>query len=265
VSVHDRALNYGDGLFESIRIASLQPVLASLHWQRLQVGLQVLGIDLQIATVERQLHQLIALAAAAGHRHGVIKIIVSRGDGGRGFAPARGGRASVLCRWHPLPAYSESHYQRGVALQLCQTRLPHRPGLAGLKHLNCLEYVLASRELPVKGQLQGLLLDQDDLLIETTSANIFLVHGGQLSTPLLHRCGVAGTMRRWIIETLAARMTLHVAQRELPLSALYEAEEVFICNSVFGVMPISCLAQHNWDRGAITGAIQEQVMKLFHD
>jgi 4-amino-4-deoxychorismate lyase len=136
--------------------------------------------------------------------------------------------------------------------------------LAGLKHLNCLDYVLALGELPADGERQGLLLDESGHMIEVTSANLFLVQGGRLRTPLLHRCGVAGTMRRWIIETLAAKLKLEVDEQDLPLQVLKGADEVFICNSVFGVMPVYRLAECRWRRGAVTSAVQEQVMKLFY-
>ena len=87
VSVFDRALNYGDGLFETIRIVDSQPVLAPLHWQLLDAGLERLQIPLASGAVALQQQQLLDMAAAAGHRDGIIKIIVSRGEGGRGFAP----------------------------------------------------------------------------------------------------------------------------------------------------------------------------------
>lgn len=264
VSVCDRALNYGDGLFETIRVANSRPVLESLHWQRLASGLQQLDIPLASDTVAQQQRQLIAMAAAAGQVDGVIKIIVSRGEGGRGFMPAPDMVPSIWCRWHALPEYPEDLYQRGIELQLCHTRLPHRPALAGLKHLNCLDYVIARGELSANPEREGLLLDQDGNLVEVCSANLFLVDAGHLLTPLLHRCGVAGTMRRWIMETVAARLKLVVREQQLPLQSLYDAQEVFICNSVMGVVPVRCLEQHSWRRGPITAAIQDQLMALFN-
>ncbi len=264
VSVFDRALNYGDGLFETIRVVNSQAILESLHWQRLESGLQRLDISLATDTVVQQQRHLLAMAAAAGQGDGVIKIVVSRGEGGRGFMPAPDMAATIWCRWHSLPQYPAGLYQRGIELQLCHTRLPHRPTLAGLKHLNCLDYVMARSELSANPEREGLLLDQDGNLVEVCSANLFLVAGGHLLTPLLHRCGVAGTMRRWIIETVAARLKLSVREQELPLQALYDAREAFICNSVMGVVPVRCLERHSWPRGAITAAIQDQVMALFN-
>ena len=263
VSVFDRALNYGDGLFETIRIVDSQPVLAPLHWQRLDAGLERLQIPLASGAVALQQQQLLDMAAAAGHRDGIIKIIVSRGEGGRGFAPLPAAKPNIWVRWYSLPDYPPSLYQQGVELQLCHTRLPHRPGLAGLKHLNCLDYVLAFGELAAGSGRQGLLLDESGHLVEVTSANLFLVQDGCLRTPLLHRCGVAGTMRRWIMETLAPRLKLTVEEQDLPLQALKGAEEIFICNSVFGVMPVRRMADCRWPRGTVTRAVQEQVMKLF--
>lgn len=264
LSVFDRGLNYGDGLFETLRIVESRPVLPHLHWRRLATGLQRLQIPLTSDRVEAQLVQLLQLALDSGHRNGIAKILVSRGEGGRGFAAPREAAPNVVCSWHQLPEYAATWYQDGVELQLCEQRLPSRPELAGLKHLNCLEYVLARSELSASKAWDGLLLDQRGCLIETTSANLFLVTAGRLFTPALGRCGVAGTMRHWIIETLAAKLKLDVEQADLPLRALHDADEAFVCNSVFGVFPVRRLAQQNWPRGAITAALQQQVAKLYH-
>jgi 4-amino-4-deoxychorismate lyase len=259
----DRGLAYGDGLFETIRVARGNPVLLEFHLQRLVAGLQRLHIGVALTTVQQHVLRLLGLA---GERHlgdGLIKLIVTRGDAGRGFSPDPDADATIVCGWFTLPDYAAEVFIDGVELITCQTRLPHRPQLAGLKHLNCLDYVMASLELRERAGCEGLLLDQGGAMIEAITANLFLVSRGELLTPALNRCGVAGTMRRWINEVAAPGMGLAVIERDLSLGCLQECEELFICNSVRGVVPVSCVEGRHWRRGRVTAELQTRTMKLF--
>ncbi len=264
ISVVDRGLAYGDGLFETIRVTDGCPVLLEFHLQRLQDGVQRLSINVSPAAVRRQLQQLLELAAKQGLYNGVIKLIVTRGCSGRGFSPGNDISANVVSSWFALPDFPQTGYHDGIELRVCQTKLPHRMQLAGLKHLNCLDYVMASLELQGQSNCEGLLLDEDGLLIEAISANLFLVSRGELLTPSLHRCGVAGTMRRWVIEVAALELGLDVAERDLPLDSFKQADEMFICNSVRGVIPVSRVQERQWHRGSVTTAIQTEAVTLFN-
>jgi 4-amino-4-deoxychorismate lyase len=264
VSVVDRGLAYGDGLFETIRVTGGYPVLLEFHLQRLQDGLRKLSISVSLEVVRRQLQSLLELATKQNLHNGVIKLIVTRGVAGRGFSPGNDISANVVSSWLALPDFPQASYHDGIELIVCHAKLPHRPQLAGLKHLNCLDYVMASLELQGQPNCEGLLLDQGGLLVEAISANVFLVSGGELLTPSLHRCGVAGTMRRWVIEVAALEVGLSVAERDLPLDSFEQADEVFICNSVRGVTPVSRVQGRQWRRGSVTAAIQTEVMTLFN-
>ncbi len=260
----DRGFAYGDGLFETIRVAAGCPVLLGFHLQRLQDGMRRLSISVSLTSVRRQLQRLLELAAKQNLHNGVIKLIVTRGSSGRGFKPGNDISANIVVSWLALPDFLQASYRDGVELIVCRAKLPHRPQLAGLKHLNCLDYVMASLELQGRPNCEGLLLDEGRLLVEAISANLFLVSGGELLTPSLHRCGVAGTMRRWIIEVAALALGLRVAERDLPLDSFKQANEVFICNSVRGVIPVSRVQERQWHRGSVTTAIQTEVMALFN-
>ncbi len=263
VAVVDRGLTYGDGLFETIRVVQCRPVLQDFHLHRLQAGLQRLGISVELAIVKQQFRRLLGLASTRGLGDGVVKLIVTRGVAGRGFGPVRDTNATIVFSWFSLPDYSPDSFTSGIELFTCQTRLAHRPHLAGLKHLNCLDYVMASLELRGLPDCEGLLLDQDGLLIEAISANLFMVSRGQLLTPALNRCGVAGTMRRWIMEVVAPQLGLVVAERDLSPDSLDQCEEIFICNSVRGVLPVSRVQGWQSRRGEVTAAIQNRSAMLF--
>ena len=165
----------------------------------------------------------------------------------------------IYLTWSDLPGFPLADYHTGIELAWCQQRLAHRPWLAGVKHLNCLEYVMARGQLCGTGLRDGLLRDVDGRLIETTNANLFIVRRGELLTPLLDRCGVAGTMREWILGEWAPGFDVEAREIDMRESDLLDAEEMFICNSVFGVMPVCRLGGHRWRRGPVTRDIQRAI------
>lgn len=260
----DRGLQFGDGVFETMRIVNSRPVLADLHWQRLQHGLNALGISLDISVAQAQLQTLLDHAAAEDLCEGVAKLIVTRGNSARGFAAAQSSEPNIVCRWQSLASNTNASYRDGIELQPSAIRLPDRPHLAGAKHLNCLEYVLARAALAGKANCDALMLDGRGNIIEASSSNLFLLCDGQLLTPELDRCGIAGTMRRWIMQSLAPELGLSCMEKILPASALGAAQEVFICNSVQGVVPIVVCNEYQWSPGSVSRSIQQRVEALFN-
>lgn len=194
LSLKDRGLAYGDGLFETIAVHGGQPVLLDRHLTRLAEGCSRLAIA---ADIERVRSELLAYAAAMGE--GVLKLILTRGDGLRGYAPDPAAQGRRILQGNPPAAYPAVHGEQGVRLFPCVTRLSNQPLLAGLKHLNRLEQVLARAEWHDGEHAEGLMLDQAGRVIEGVFSNLFLVRDGVLITPDLKRCGVAGVMRAEIL------------------------------------------------------------------
>jgi 4-amino-4-deoxychorismate lyase len=125
----------------------------------------------------------------------------------------------------------------GFKVRVCDLTLSSNPALAGLKHLNRLENILARAEW--KNEFaEGLLLDQTGHLIEATMSNIFLVKNRQLITPDLRGAGVAGVMRSAIMNRFAAALSLSVVTQNLTLDDLKTADEIFLCNSLIGIWPV---------------------------
>ena len=238
ICIADRGLAYGHGVFETVRVHRAQPNLLDYHLERLTCGAKRLQIPIVADVVVRQLEQLLELAAARQWRDGVAKIVVTAGAGGRGYAAPNQVTANIVVQWHPLPEISQGAVRDGVRLKLCSYRLPKNPPLAGLKHLNRLDQVIARAELE-DGFQEGLLLDADDRVIEGVSSNVFVRIGGQLVTPLLDNCGVAGVMRRMVVEKLCPALNLPCVQRSIMADELKRADEMFICNSLCGIYPVS--------------------------
>jgi len=252
----DRGLAYGDGLFETIAVRRGQPRLLERHVQRLAAGCQRLRIPCDVTQVAGEIR---AYAAALGE--GVAKLLITRGDGLRGYAPPADPEVRRLLLGSPSPAYPEEHRLEGIALYPCTTRLASQPLLAGLKHLNRLEQVLARAEWSGTEYAEGLMLDQGGRPVEGVFSNLFLVHDGELLTPALDHCGVAGVMRGLILE-LAARDGLTVRVSPLVLDDLLQADEVFLCNSQYGIWPVRRYAAANWSVGPVTRKLQGSINEI---
>jgi 4-amino-4-deoxychorismate lyase len=233
VPITDRAFQYGDGLFETARLIAGHMPLWPLHRRRLLDGAERLGIPLDIRAVERQRETLIA-----GIDDGVLRITVSRGDGPRGYAAPEPACPRIAGALYPPPPDAHRH-QCGVRVRLCKTRLAEQPRLAGIKHLNRLEQVLARSEWRTGEFDEGLMLDTSGRLVEGTFTNLFLLVDGRLCTPPLARCGVAGVMRRYLLAERPSMGGLVPTERDLSLADLERAHECFLCNSVIGVWPVS--------------------------
>ncbi|HSN73136.1 MAG TPA: aminotransferase class IV, partial [Steroidobacteraceae bacterium] len=138
-----------------------------------------------------------------------------------------------------------------ITVRWCSTQLGRNPGLAGIKHLNRLEQVLARAEWSDVSIAEGLMLDTEGEIVCGTSCNVFAVIDGSLTTPDLRYCGVAGVMRRQVLSVAAA---LGIAVNEAPLrpDELARASEVFVTNAIAGIRPVGRLAELEWPIGATT-------------
>ncbi|MFT5722313.1 MAG: 4-amino-4-deoxychorismate lyase [Motiliproteus sp.] len=237
ISLLDRGLSYGDGVFETLLVEAGKPLLLRRHLARLYAGLDRLAIPYDQAFMDRLAAEIEQLCR--GRQRAFLKLIITRGAGGRGYRALADLSPSRILRVSAAPDYPPHWYQEGCELYLCRTRLGLNPLLAGIKHLNRLEQVLARNEWQDQYP-EGLVCDIHDRLIEGTMSNLFLLRGQQLLTPLLDQCGVAGIVRSVIIDW--ARLNeIEVIEQALRVEDLFEAEAVFLTNTGFGVLPVrSC-------------------------
>ena len=249
VAILDRGFQYGDGLFETIYIAGGEPEFWQQHLERLTNGCHQLNITMPEITVLRNEAERLS----GGISEGVLKIIITRGQGGRGYAAHETKTTRVLAVF-PAPQYPKENWSRGVNVRICSTRLGLNPALAGIKHLNRLEQVLARAEWNSSHIDEGLMLDIDDNIIEGTMSNVFSVIKGELYTPELSQCGVKGIMRGEVIK-IAKQAGLALHETRLSLDDLYRSEELFLCNSVIGVWPVYQLEDHVFKKGSISNMI----------
>lgn len=241
ISIRDRGLIYGDGVFRTLRVSGGHALHWPLHYQKLQNDCAALGIICpDVALLSAQLNDLLMQ-----HPDGVMKLIVTRGQGTRGYAPPTHAESTLIWDVSPLPDYPAGWTTHGIKARLCRFRLSHQPRLAGIKHLNRLENVLAAAEWDDTVVAEGLLMDAADNVIEGTRSNIFLVSQGKLVTPDLSRCGVAGVQRDRVM-AWAAQHNMPLQVRDVGLDEVLHADELFVVNSIVGLWPIRELEQRRW-------------------
>jgi len=246
LAIDDRAVQYGDGLFETIAVRNGEARLIDLHMDRLTRGCARLQIGMpdvtalldELAFAIQQSHEMSGYCAA--------KIIVSSGVSQRGYGRSRPATPTVLIGAFPARPVSASAYRNGVDTMCCETRLATSSPTAGLKTLNRIEQVLGRSECISSGAFEGLMLDADDRLICGTMSNVFMVSEQRIVTPTLRRCGVEGVMRRFAIDCLRDD-GVEVHERNVTFDEFMVADEIFLTNSQFGVLPVRKIGVHARD------------------
>ena len=247
----DRGLLYGDGLFETLALDHGKPLLWNRHLQRLTEGCRRLRLPIPDAKL---LSDEIAQIADP-HSRSVIKIILTRGSSSRGYRIGNSSTVTRIVQRLPWPLDSTTFSTEGVTVRWCQTRLARQPLLAGIKHLNRLEQVLARAEWQDE-YTEGLMHDTHGLVIEGTRTNLFLVQGdGTLVTPDLSQSGVAGVMRAQILE-LAASAGLTCKEQAVTTDMVDSARECFLTNSLIGIWPIRQIEARHYVVGPISQTLQ---------
>jgi 4-amino-4-deoxychorismate lyase len=250
----DRGFAYGDGVFRTLPVLSGLLHCWSRHYRRLQADCNVLGI---VCPSEEILRDDISRLVEEGE-DAVIKIIITRGESARGYAVPSLAQPTRIVSKTGLPLYPETFFSEGTSLHLCEVRLARQPRLAGIKHLNRLENVLARMEWVDPQIADGLLLDEGGEVIEGTMSNLFVRKGNLLVTPDLSRCGVAGVTRERILE-LAPLMGYKTEIRHLRLPEVMEADEVIICNSLYCAWQVRRMASHNWPLGTLAARLRDKL------
>jgi 4-amino-4-deoxychorismate lyase len=232
----DRGLHYGDGLFETIAVQAGRPRFLDWHFERLGAGAHRLGIELPDLGLLRA-----EIAEVAATPRSVVKVLLTRGSGARGYRPPREANPVRIVAGAGWPDWPADAATSGVRVQWCRTRLGRNAALAGLKHLNRLEQVLARAEWNDGAWDEGLMCDDRDDVIAATQANLFARIDGYWVTPRLDECGVAGVMRRAFRHWRAGQGE-EVSERRLARVELASASTLLLTNALIGAWPVRELA-----------------------
>jgi 4-amino-4-deoxychorismate lyase len=236
VDARDRGLHYGDGVFETMRVRRHAIRFLDYHLERLSEGCRRLAIrEPNMSRLRNELGRI-----AVRRPEAVLKMIVTRGVGPRGYRPSGRERSTRVLSLHPLSSKAIQAAQEPARVRMCRTRLGMNEALAGLKTLNRLESVLARAEWTDTRVWEGLIRDTEDNIVGGTMSNLFMRSGSSLITPPVDRCGIAGVMRRWVLEQ-ASRLDLRVTMSRVRWDDMSRAQEVFMTNAIVGIVPVAVI------------------------
>jgi 4-amino-4-deoxychorismate lyase len=265
ISVLDRGLHFGDGVFETIACVHGRPRFLSLHLERLAHGCRVLGFSPPAA---QQLREEVG-RLADGQERSIVKLIVTRGSATvRGYAVSGRERAARVAIRYPWPVEDPVLQRQGVRVRMAAMRLGENPALAGLKHCNRLEQILARNEPAAAAAAEALMLSASGKLVSGTMTNVFLVDGPprapRLRTPAIDVCGVAGVMRRVVLRE-SARAGITATECALWPADLAAATEVFLTNARVGIWPVARLEERTLASGPVTRRMQSLLAPLLEE
>ncbi|WP_051373240.1 aminodeoxychorismate lyase [Spiribacter curvatus] len=255
IDAADRGLSYGDGVFETIAVVEHQPRLWDGHLQRLTVGCERLGFE-----APARHEWLDDLSLLALPRFGVLRISVTRGMGGRGYAPPPSPRPTRIVRCLDAPTHPTEWWSPGVAVRFCRMRLAIQPALAGIKHLNRLEQVMARQEWQTPDIAEGLMETTDGRVIEATASNLIVDQGDRLSVPATHDGGVDGVMQTWLLDRAAA-LGATVERAAMRRDDLLTARGVMLTNSLIGLWPVRTIAERSMPHSPWADQLQSEITR----
>lgn len=256
LDISDRGLQYGDGVFETIAVNQQRPEFLNRHLQRLEYGCEKLGLE---SPDQSKLVEEISLLCSQ-QQSAVLKIQISSGYSARGYARPKGITPNRIITCQTFPKHVQALCYHGIRLRLCRHKLSVNPSLAGIKHLNRLDQVIARNEWDCNTIHEGLMLDTDGYVIEGTMSNLFLVSNGRLITALLDRAGIAGVMRAVVLEQAQAS-DIDIVIKRVTLQELQFADEIFMTNSVIGVWPVRQFETMRYQVGPLTRQVQHWILK----
>lgn len=251
IEISDRGLAYGDGLFETI--ATQAGIIPSLpfHQARLARGCKRLGFDVP-SELWLQWWEFVQKIAEQTPNCG-IKVMVTRGSGGRGYLPPEHPNFEFLVGVFDAPNY-RAQQKMGVTLLVSPIQASINRSFSGLKHLNRLENVLAKQSLGNQAY-EAVLLDANKHLVECIQSNVFWVKNSQLYTPALHQSGVQGSYRARVLSSFEG--VVNIGSYEI--DALHQADEIFVTNALSGVLPVTQFEEKVLQIGQLTEKLMDQV------
>lgn len=232
----DRGLAYGHGLFETILLHNSQLPLVNRHLARLCSGASVLNICVEYELVAEYLRLFINQLNAQSINNGIVKVIVTAGQGGRGYESPKTSQANIICGYFNLPEDLNQCRNHPIDVRCCEHRLPESQPLAGIKHLNRLDQVLARSEWRDDNYQEGLMFTQSNYLIEAVSANVFVkTKSGTWVTPSVERAGIAGVMRSLMVEEVFPACNIPIEISDITMDELSQCQSLLLCNSIKGL------------------------------
>ena len=256
LSIFDRAFQYGDGLFETIAVLDGKPALLVKHLHRLKTGLERLKFPaMDLKALEKDIRKY-----SSQFKQAVLKVTITRGQSQRGYKVPQSPSPTIVF------AFTSRNFRLAVdshctiSIRQCETPVSINPALAGIKHLNRLEQVMARNEWHDQVYDDGLMCDPDGHVIEATSANVFLFKQGALLTPDLSLCGIAGVARETVLEQ-AKEIRIPCKIQDISIGECHDADALFLTNSLSGIMPVDNFESTTYRQSKWPNQLFDKVMQ----
>ena len=260
--VDDRGLAYGHGLFETTFLTQSTVPLLDRHLSRLIHDSQLMGISVGNDDIDHYLKVFLETLSAQAITSGIVKIILTAGSGGRGYAMPTKIVPTLIYSYTPMPENVAHQRDQGVDIMLCRHLLGTGSTLAGVKHLNRLDQVMARSEWSHNRYQDGLMFTEAGVVIEATSANVFVkTKDGQWLTPDLDQSGVSGVMRGLLIEEVFPACDIKVSIKAINRDTLLSAQQILLCNSVRGILRVNSVYSND-DLLLMTLPLDQQSLML---
>lgn len=237
----DRGLSYGHGLFETILMHQSSLPLVDRHLSRLNRGASALGIPIKSDPIYNHVQLFLDQLKGESISQGVVKVIVTAGVGGRGYKSPDTIEPSVVCNYSNLPKDIADYRNQAMNVRFCEHRLPINQPLAGIKHLNRLDQILARNEWTCDNYHEGLLFSESGHLIEAVAGNLFVKMADGWITPCVDQAGVAGVMRSLMLEEIFPACNISVCVSTITMSELAESEALLVGNSIKGLAEVGSI------------------------
>ena len=258
IDVRDRSVQYGDGVFETIAVKEKSLKFWKEHYQRLNKGCKVLKIKCPPEVfLKKEINKFLRKTKKEKL---VLKIIISRGVGGRGYNPPRNTKPTRILGIYDWPNYLETNFTKGIMMDICKTRISAQPFLSKIKHINRLEQIIARSEWQSRNIAESIMLDMNNNVIEGTMSNIFGIKKNIFYTPIIENSGVEGIMRGVILKLLEKNKKKNIIKK-ITLKELLKFDEVFVCNSIFGIWPVIKISKKKFSFGEKT----KEIINLLSD
>ncbi len=247
-SIFNRNTQFGDGLFETCLVENKKLLFWSNHFERMKLGCDRLKISMIDETL--WLSDIKKAFSLMKIDNCIVKLVLSRGESLRGYSYKDNIRPIRITIVSEL---KKNNQDKRFSLEFCNSGYNSNPKLAGIKHCNRLEQVLASASIKVD---DGIMLDENENVVSVTQGNIFCIQGNRLITPNLDKCGIEGT-RRAVILKIAVDLGFDINIKNLSVAELLRSDEVFISNSIQGVGPVNQIEDFVYSKHKITEIISE--------
>ncbi|OUU36091.1 MAG: aminodeoxychorismate lyase [Cellvibrionales bacterium TMED49] len=262
-SVFDHLHMFGHGVFETMRVFKRDIPLLCYHMERIHKHAKRIYIQTEIRDIRKQIINFLSNISMTNSENGILRLIVTSGRSASGYRIDKTCKPTYIFSYRTLPTESSCGSLKGMKMRVCDYRLPGNPVLSGIKHLNRLDQILARSEWDEQFD-DGVMLDQNDLVVETTFGNIFLLTTNGWVTPLIEECGIEGVMRDLIVKKVMPVLSEAVDIRKVKLNEIKNCSEWFVCNAVRGIMPVSSLfPDQSWLIGKETKKLRKALFELY--